>query len=160
MSACQCKSRELRRRKQANGVVIVGYQCLQCGRCAERVGKDTVDVDRLPWWDEERQKKFWGHREALARREYAEKQADLEREQQERERQWRERYNAHIQSDKWQDLRRRVFARCKRRCEGCGERPAAQVHHLTYDHLGDEFLFELVAVCMSCHERIHDRPLS
>ena len=39
-------------------------------------------------------------------------------------------------------------------CEGCGVRRAAQVHHLTYEHVGDELLFELVAVCGQCHDRI------
>ena len=34
-------------------------------------------------------------------------------------------------------------------------RPATQVHHLTYAHLGDELLFELISVCDDCRKRIH-----
>jgi 5-methylcytosine-specific restriction endonuclease McrA len=68
-------------------------------------------------------------------------------------------YNAHVGSELWADLRRRVLARCKGVCEGCGLRPAVQVHHLSYDHLGDELLFELVGVCMVCHEKSHGRPI-
>lgn len=51
--------------------------------------------------------------------------------------------------------RARVLLRAGRKCEGCGEE-ATQVHHLTYEHVFEEFLFELIAVCRGCHERLHD----
>lgn len=31
-------------------------------------------------------------------------------------------------------------------------------HHLTYAHVTQEFLFELVAICGDCHARVHDAP--
>jgi 5-methylcytosine-specific restriction endonuclease McrA len=65
------------------------------------------------------------------------------------------RYYEHLASDRWADLRRRVLARCKGTCEGCGLRPAVQVHHLNYDRLGDELLFDLVGVCLECHGKCH-----
>jgi 5-methylcytosine-specific restriction endonuclease McrA len=43
-------------------------------------------------------------------------------------------------------------------CEGCREQPASEVHHLTYEHVGEEFLWELEAVCDDCHSRVHGRP--
>lgn len=66
-------------------------------------------------------------------------------------------YQSHLASPEWQELRRKVFRRCKGVCEGCLERPAVEVHHLTYARLGDEMLFDLVGVCSSCHDRIHPR---
>jgi len=36
-----------------------------------------------------------------------------------------------------------------------GSEPATEVHHLTYQHVGHEFLFELVAICRECHTRWH-----
>jgi 5-methylcytosine-specific restriction endonuclease McrA len=72
---------------------------------------------------------------------------------------WWRRYNDHLASDRWRELRRLVMARCHGTCEGCGERPAVQIHHLTYERLGNEMLFDLVAVCMTCHETIHNRPI-
>lgn len=69
---------------------------------------------------------------------------------------WWERYNEYLLSDQWKSIRAKVLARANNTCEGCGDRPAAQVHHLTYDHVFDEFLFELVAVCDRCHTRIHE----
>ncbi len=32
---------------------------------------------------------------------------------------------------------------------------AEDVHHLTYARLYDEMLFDLIAVCRDCHERLH-----
>ena len=32
-----------------------------------------------------------------------------------------------------------------------------QCHHLTYENVGEEFLFELVALCSDCHERLHQK---
>src|SRR5690606_1665469 len=40
-------------------------------------------------------------------------------------------------------------------CEGCRTRPAEQVHHLTYSHVFDELLFQLVALCEPCHNKAH-----
>jgi hypothetical protein len=31
---------------------------------------------------------------------------------------------------------------------------ASQVHHLTYKHLRNEPLFELISVCVPCHDAI------
>lgn len=67
----------------------------------------------------------------------------------------REEYSSYLQSAEWRAKRAKVLARAKGICEGCGDRRATQVHHLTYAHIRDELLFELVAVCDGCHEKIH-----
>jgi 5-methylcytosine-specific restriction endonuclease McrA len=33
---------------------------------------------------------------------------------------------------------------------------ATQVHHTTYKHVGNEFLWELRAICDECHDRFHE----
>jgi hypothetical protein len=65
------------------------------------------------------------------------------------------RYNEYLKSPTWAERRGRVLQRAKGICEGCSDRPAVQVHHLTYKHVFEEFLFELVAVCDDCHKRLH-----
>lgn len=65
------------------------------------------------------------------------------------------RYLAYLQSPEWKDIRALVLDRSGGRCEGCAKRRARDVHHLSYAHLYDEFLFELVAVCRRCHVRWH-----
>lgn len=68
--------------------------------------------------------------------------------------QWWQRYSAYLNSPAWAEKRLKVFKRANWLCEGCGEERATEVHHLTYDHVEHEFLFELVALCHGCHDRI------
>ena len=64
-------------------------------------------------------------------------------------------YQKYLQTPKWKALSAKVILRAKGVCEGCGERPAAQAHHISYAHKFDEFLWELKAVCRPCHIRVH-----
>jgi 5-methylcytosine-specific restriction endonuclease McrA len=66
-----------------------------------------------------------------------------------------EEYQSYLKSPLWLNLRNRVLARAQDQCEGCGRWPATEVHHLTYAHVGQEFLWELRAVCRDCHDRLH-----
>lgn len=65
-------------------------------------------------------------------------------------------YSDYLASDAWRNRRALVLKRARNVCEGCGVQPATQVHHLSYKHVCNEFLFELVAVCDECHDRIHE----
>lgn len=65
-------------------------------------------------------------------------------------------YTEYLRSPEWRSVRARAIARAKGTCEGCAERPATQAHHLTYAHVGAEFLWELRAVCDPCHDRLHE----
>lgn len=64
-------------------------------------------------------------------------------------------YHLYLLSADWEAKRQKVFARSNFTCEGCGEAPATQVHHLNYDRVGAELLFDLVAICRECHGRAH-----
>lgn len=77
-------------------------------------------------------------------------QADLKRREAEREA--RAGYYA---SDAWAMIRQRILRRAKGICEGCCLSPAVEVHHMTYDNFGNEFMWELKAVCKPCHARYH-----
>jgi hypothetical protein len=66
---------------------------------------------------------------------------------------WR-RYEEYINSAVWGEKCRRVLDRAVGRCEGCGvPGMRLEVHHLTYEHLGDERLDELKALCPECHKK-------
>lgn len=75
----------------------------------------------------------------------------------ERDAQWWRDYDAYLQSPEWAERRRRVLRRAGGICEGCLTNRATQVHHLTYARVRAEMLFDLVAICGDCHERIHER---
>jgi hypothetical protein len=65
-------------------------------------------------------------------------------------------YEKYLASPIWRKKREKVFERATGICEGCRENPATQVHHLSYEHVGEEYLFELVAICEVCHDKLHD----
>lgn len=68
---------------------------------------------------------------------------------------WRLRYDAYLRTSEWRARRKLVFKRARGVCEGCLVAKATQVHHLRYDNLENEFMWELVAICNDCHRRIH-----
>jgi hypothetical protein len=68
---------------------------------------------------------------------------------------WPQLYADYLRSRQWAETRAKVMARAQHRCEGCRDALATEVHHLTYENVTREFLFELVALCEGCHERVH-----
>ena len=65
-----------------------------------------------------------------------------------------------LSSIRWRALRRQVLERDNHACRLCleGGRPGneLEVHHLTYDHLGQERPEDLATLCSACHGRTHD----
>jgi 5-methylcytosine-specific restriction endonuclease McrA len=73
----------------------------------------------------------------------------------ERDAAWWDAYDEYLASPAWAAKRTLVLGRDKWFCQGCRAARASQVHHLSYSHVGDELLWELVAVCDACHARAH-----
>jgi hypothetical protein len=129
------------------------FQCPDCG-CLfgssapmHMANKDTPDVDMVSLGMYLQGKDDF----------YQYRRVKLREEAEHRRREWLENsHSPYLQTDAWRDKRAKVMRRANWICEGCGVNKASQVHHLTYDHHGNEFLFELVAICTPCHERIHD----
>ena len=63
---------------------------------------------------------------------------------------YREKY---LESPNWKEKRKRVLDRDGNLCV-CGER-AIDVHHKTYENLGQEPLSDLIALCKNCHDGYH-----
>lgn len=61
-------------------------------------------------------------------------------------------YQAYLASREWSLKREAVRERSNNECERCWKAPQQAVHHLSYEHIGDEPLDELLAVCNPCHE--------
>ena len=62
----------------------------------------------------------------------------------------REVYTTYIKSDAWKEKRNFVLIRDQNICQICGAK-AMDIHHLTYAHLENEYLFELISLCRDCH---------
>lgn len=153
---CDCTDAAFCRRTYSNGTEHVVSQCRGCGRqlrCLSKSERVKLGLmrGRLPAFDEEVATR-WHHRQKLF---WEQHRRSFEREREEKDAEWQRRYDAHMASPEWRELRRKVMARCRGVCEGCGARAAVQVHHLTYRRLGREMLFDLVGVCLPCHEEIH-----
>ena len=75
---------------------------------------------------------------------------------------WWSWYKLYLNSRVWKEKRHAVLQYAKTspgmyRCAACGGVfPALEieVHHLTYQRVGREPLFDLVAVCRGCHEQL------
>lgn len=91
---------------------------------------------------------------------YERKRKELEQEKTDRQIYWEDRKiwyrEVYLLSEEWKIKRQKVINRCNNICEGCGEKKVTQVHHITYDHIGNELLFELVGLCDDCHSIAHD----
>jgi hypothetical protein len=146
----------IRRRTYADGRQVASRQCLRCGKDCGSVPKASVVFDTLSPFDEALRK---GWEEKVHGWYEGQRQRYLQGVEQQNAEWWR-RYEAHMASEKWKSLRDKVLVRCNGLCEGCGVRVAKHVHHLTYAHLGDELLFELVGLCHDCHDRAHGRVVS
>lgn len=66
-------------------------------------------------------------------------------------------YQSHIKSAAWKRKRLQVIQRAGGTCERCGKWAIVNVHHLTYERVGDEELSDLIGVCPRCHEELHDQ---
>lgn len=66
-------------------------------------------------------------------------------------------YKAYLQSDHWHEFRKCVLETKGRKCEDCGvtEGVVFDVHHLSYENLGDERLEDVIVLCHSCHMARH-----
>jgi hypothetical protein len=130
-----------------NGSVQLVYQCLSCGRATSNPFPRTSirEPDKLPNWDDT----------IAGRYEQTRKNQKLKERQA-----WFTEHNEYLNTDQWRSLRARVLQRSRGMCEGCGVGKATEVHHLTYDHWQDELLWELVAVCHHCHEKVHAKLMA
>ena len=142
---CLHPTTELRERTLSNNSLQLVRQCLTCGySVGNPVKRAEVQRGVLPF-DQALADGFEARRKASS---------DGIREKYNRET-FFDAYGPYLASAAWGKKRELVFRRARGFCEGCGLVPPEEVHHLSYEHVGNEFLFELVAICHGCHERIH-----
>lgn len=158
---CYCKhdksrTATLTRRSVAGAVSI----WLQCDACGSAIGSAMAREAHPRWqdyrqWDsalqdiyEAARQAFWDERKSPipTREEAAAEFAQRRREYLE----WCR------TSPEWHAIRDRILWRSRGHCEGCLQRPATFVHHLTYEFGKLPPAWHLKAVCDLCHERLHD----
>lgn len=125
------------------------FYCLNCGKkIGGPLAFEYVDTltnkDTVKEYDRQIQEKHQQKIEATTR--HLIEQYELEK---------HEHYQEYLQSENWRQKRQMVLARSRGICEGCGINQPHEAHHLTYSRCGDEMLFDLVALCNSCHRKLH-----
>lgn len=157
---CKHTEVEIRQRRKKGGSLHIYRQCLACGMSVGSALKKSAELTNLPPWNE-------GHEERHAVGRKAEYEAIIQkyvRKQKKSEEETGRKYDVYLKSPEWHAKRAKVLKRANGICQGCLERKATQVHHLTYEHIFEEFMFELVPVCDECHARLHadksDDPVS
>jgi 5-methylcytosine-specific restriction endonuclease McrA len=66
-------------------------------------------------------------------------------------------YKEYINSPEWESKKRKFYKSTfyHGHCEICHRKLPLDIHHLSYDNLGNEPLTDLMAVCRECHKIIH-----
>ena len=142
---------EARLTQNSTGHDAVRRQCATCGN--SRGGfmpKRAFNISKLRPFDDEALAQF----EAERRDEYDKAHAQAKALRKQKSDDWWHQYNTYLQSESWKKKREKVLDRDGGRCQACLDADAEQVHHLNYKDLGNELLFDLVAVCTPCHDRI------
>jgi 5-methylcytosine-specific restriction endonuclease McrA len=147
--SCEHRHSTLRYRINRIGARSYVRQCSRCGDIVEVLNKHqlspAIQAQALAF--DEPKRADW----------YAKRQARFDALRQEADHDWWRRYYAYLETPAWRAKRKKVLARARGICEGCGERQATQAHHVTYARVGQEMLFDLVAMCEDCHHAIHQK---
>lgn len=156
--ACTHEQLESRIRTLSNGTEAVWWQCLTCGHGVRPVRKDEhqarhdarhrnrpFDQGLKDEWDSSASRAWSSWRERRTQ------------DAGQRNAAWWAEYNAYLSGETWRRKRRMRLEldryECQARLSSCEGR-ASQVHHLSYRHVGNEPLFELVSVCVACHDAL------
>jgi 5-methylcytosine-specific restriction endonuclease McrA len=141
-----------------NGTKVYKKQCPICGELGPAIPHSQISYGRreaaIPRDDSigKRRRDAWRARHDELRAEF---QATRDEQEGEDDRAWWEWYSAYLETPKWRRIRAAILRHHNGICQGCLVAPATQVHHKTYEHVGDELLFELEPVCDDCHRKLH-----
>jgi len=139
---------ELRRMTLSKNSIQFKRQCVLCGKGSNAIPHSALsqqDREQAPEYDRDLQDNV-RHAAWQQRREATDQNFQLR---------WWAWYDGYLESPVWRRRRAAVIKRARGVCESCGSERAIIAHHLNYDHVGAEPLFDLVAVCSSCHEQLH-----
>jgi 5-methylcytosine-specific restriction endonuclease McrA len=145
---CDHAQTEIRCKYDSLGRPQYVKQCLTCG---QPVGsfiarRDIPNIEKVSAFDTILEDIWRSQRE--------QRYQTLVSQSQDKQGTWWDEYRAYLSSPEWKAKRTKVLARDKYVCQACLSRPATEIHHLTYDHVGNEPLFELTSVCATCHEQL------
>lgn len=145
-----CKDCELIfvKKVKSNGDYLINKQCKKCGFKDTKAYKfdlvgGATEVKKLPYFNEELYESYCNKQTEQRKQEYLKKRNERLDE-----------LSNYYKTDKWKAKRLKVLERDNYTCKACETNKATQVHHLSYHFFANEPLFDLVSVCVPCHEKI------
>jgi len=160
---CKCENTELRKRTIKNGAIQYVFQCLNCGSAESKAIKKS-DAELLngsdifiPFDDDlviNYKEKYKSGRDEISKK-YDVLITKAKELNEQKNDEFFITYNKYLKSEEWAEKREKVLKRANYICEGCLKNKATIAHHTTYKHVFNELMFELIAVCNSCHSFIH-----
>ena len=154
-SECRHPDTEMREQIISDGRIQCKRQCTVCGA---PIGSAVKKQDGLPPWHEGAWNSYQDDRataQKAIQREYIRLHEQEAAEFAVKSGDWQAQYEAYRRTPLWQAKRARVLKRANGMCEGCLEANAVVVHHLIYASMGNELMFQLVALCRDCHAKAH-----
>ena len=127
-------------------------QCLTSGKRGSAVARNKLtDAERE---EADRFKVNLEQSREATTRMYAEMARERRETDEQKRVDWWAAYDEYLNSAEWAGRRKAVLERDAYVCQACRQRRAVHVHHTTYRHVFREPLFDLVAVCVRCHDEI------
>jgi hypothetical protein len=158
---CPHKSLDIRAFRCQNETTQYVYQCLQCGekiggpiKHAEVIAK-RGPLEFIASFDDELREAYRNKLRSEGVRRISDVEAERIAKRAEDKARFDAWYSEYLQSPQWREKRELVMRRAAGVCEGCLKARADVVHHTTYEHVGNELLFELRALCRDCHAIAH-----
>jgi len=86
------------------------------------------------------------------------KKSKPKKKEQNRSGEWWNKYRAYMKSKEWDEFKIRVKKIRGNKCEKCNSNKfILDVHHLTYERLGNEWVEDVQVLCRPCHRAQHKR---
>lgn len=67
----------------------------------------------------------------------------------------KQQYKTYLLTPHWLSLRDKIKHKANHKCEACSSNQSLQVHHLTYERLGQESIDDLMCLCEAYHNLVH-----
>lgn len=65
-------------------------------------------------------------------------------------------YEMYLKTEHWKNKRDEAIRHADGRCQLCNAKHKLNVHHRTYDNLGNEPTSDLTVLCRQCHAKFHN----
>jgi hypothetical protein len=151
---CKHDNRAYCQRTFVNGSIHIGTMCLNCGDF-RAVKKDSIPLperNNLREFDPSIRDRYQESMRVAYREEAATRRENVIVEN-------RSSMNEYYSSPQWKEKRKyRLQLNWRMHyglCEVCSKNKATDIHHITYERFGNEWLLDLAAVCSSCHVSYH-----